>query len=57
VVFSPTVLGLRSSSAQLLTLPSGVAAFQPTSIGLMGTGTLEPPLFRDGFETAPSPES
>ena len=57
VVFSPTVLGLRSSSAQLLTLPSGVAAFQPTSIGLMGTGTLEPPLFRDGFETALSPES
>ena len=55
LVYSPLQIGPMTASVQFLTTPSGIAQFVPATVSLSGIGIPEPPLFRDGFESASAP--
>ena len=56
LVYSPPQIGPLTATVQFLTTPSGIAQFVPSTVSLSGIGIVEPPLFRDGFESNSSPQ-
>jgi len=56
LVYSPLQIGPVTASVQFLTTPSGIAQFVPATVSLSGIGIPEPSLFRNGFESNPSPQ-